>query len=280
MHRQNKVRMGILLLTAAVAVSSLSFVTAGQDAPRPERVMGSLFIGIDTTRPIQLSTKKKIKSASIERPSIARLEDSKEANIARITGVQAGLTYLELVDPDDNREFYQIIVEPDLEYIRHLVQTRVPGSSVTIDSAGQLGMLVSGTVDSPEVVQTIIDTVQLAVPGGKVVNNMRVIGVQQVQLCVVVAEVSRNKLRNMSFAWDETGPNHFVGSALGLQSGVAQTSSILPGAAGGATAASLVGAPANLFVGLVNDKAAFWGFFQALKNESLLKLLAEPTLNC
>jgi len=282
MHRsQSKFgrRLWLPFIAAVLFAGTVSWV-GGQEPARPERPMGAIFIGIDTVKAVQLSTKKKIKSGTIERPSIARFErDPKDATLARVTGVQAGLTRLELLDEDDVREIYELIVEPDLEYVRRLVNRKVPGSNVTIDAAGPGGVLVSGYVDSPENVHIIVELVKKAL-GGEVINNMRVIGVQQVQLCVVIAEVSRTKLRNMSFAWDETGQNHFIASALGLASNVAQTSSVLPGAAGGAAAASLVGSPGNLFLGLVNDKQAFWLFFQALKNESLLKLLAEPTLNC
>src|SRR5205085_4385401 len=153
---------------------------AEEPAPRP---VGAVFIGVDTVKAVQLTTKKKIKSGAIEDPKIARFEkDSKDATIARITGIAPGFTLLELIDENDSHEVFEVMVETNLEYVRRLVARRVPGSNVTIDAAGPGGVLVSGYVDSPESVHIIMETVKLAVGGAQVVNNMRVIGVQQVQV--------------------------------------------------------------------------------------------------
>jgi pilus assembly protein CpaC len=249
-------------------------LTAQDQPQKDDRAKGAIFVGVDTTKTVSMSTKKKIKSGTIDRPSIASFErDPADATIARIKGSQVGLTYLELVDENENKEIFQIIVEPDLEYVRNLVKTKVPGSNVEISAVGAGSVYVSGFVDSPESVTLIIDLVQRGL-GAQVINGMRVIGVQQVQLNVVVAEVSRSKMREMSFAFQNSSNTNFISSALGLTSNVTTTAAISPA---GATATAS-GSPSNLFLGMINESRSFWAFLQALKNENLLKLLAEPKL--
>jgi pilus assembly protein CpaC len=114
-----------------------------------------------------------------------------------------------------------------------------------------------------------------------VINALRVGGVMQVQLDVKIATVSREAMRRMSFDFFTDGLHHTFASTVG------QGFLIPAGAIGGAfpglpTIANSIGqpsgAPANLFLGLFNDKQDFFGLLQALRNENLIKVLAEPTL--
>src|SRR5437667_168977 len=94
MHRSQpalRLRLWLPVVAAALLSGTISWV-GGEEPARSERPIGAIFIGIDTTKTIQLTTKKKIKSGMIERPSVARFDrDPKDATLARVTGVQAGL---------------------------------------------------------------------------------------------------------------------------------------------------------------------------------------------
>src|SRR5262249_4320305 len=97
----------------------------------------------------------------------------------------------------------------------------------------------------------------------------------QVQLCCTVAEVSRTDIRNMSFTFLETGARHFFSSTLGIS----PTFSGINGPINVNTASgSISGSPANLFLGIINDKQGFTGYLQALKSEAVLKFLSEPKI--
>lgn len=119
----------------------------------------------------------------------------------------------------------------------------------------------------------------------KVINALRVAGVQQVQLDVVVAQVSRTEFRQLGFNFLSSRNSSFIGSTLtglaiqptavgaGLSSGASQGSTLAAnGFVSSATAA------ANIPFGVLNSNSGFLGFLQALRNESASKLLAEPKL--
>ena len=119
----------------------------------------------------------------------------------------------------------------------------------------------------------------------KVINALRVAGVQQVQLDVVVAQVSRSEFRQLGFNFLSSRNSSFIASTLtGL---AAQPTAVGTGLASGATQGSALAAngfvssataAANIPFGVLNSNSGFLGFLQALRNESASKLLAEPKL--
>jgi pilus assembly protein CpaC len=117
--------------------------------------------------------------------------------------------------------------------------------------------------------------------GPQVINAMKVGGVPQVQLCVVVARVSRTKLRRMSFDFFNDGVHHVFASTPG--SGFIIPSAGITGTFPGAptitnTVGTPNGAPSNFFLALFNPEQDFFGLLQALKEEDLAKILTEPRL--
>ena len=119
----------------------------------------------------------------------------------------------------------------------------------------------------------------------KVINALRVAGVQQVQLDVVVAQVSRSEFRQIGFNFLSSQNSSFIASTLtGL---AAQPTAVGTGLTSGATQGSALAAngfvssataAANIPFGVLNSNSGFLGFLQALRNESASKLLAEPKL--
>src|SRR5205085_9908345 len=147
---------------------------------------------------------------------------------------------------------------------------------------GPGSLLLTGTVDKPEQKQLAVETVRAA-SGLQVIDGLRVGGVQQVQLDVVVAQVSRSELRAMAFNFFTDSKNFFLGSTVGQAvvnpAIVGQTSSflnvsgVLTGAPGTPN-----GLPTNFLAGVLHDRWGFLYFLQALRNEGVLKLMAEPRL--
>src|SRR5262249_6050692 len=116
---------------------------------------------------------------------------------------------------------------------------------------------------------------------GLVINALRVGGVQQVELCVTIARVARSEARSIGFSFLETGQQHYVTSILsspltltGLGTSTALRADGTPLAT---AAAALTGSP-NAIFGIMNDQQGFQGFLEALRNQSLVKILAEPKL--
>jgi pilus assembly protein CpaC len=116
------------------------------------------------------------------------------------------------------------------------------------------------------------------VAGNQIVNQIKVAGVQQVQLCVTVAAVSRSEFRRMAFDWIISGNSANFGSVLGALSLGAQ-----PSVSAGQRITSVIlgspnGAPTNLFLTVSSNGTNLFTFLQALKDENVVKLLAEPKL--
>jgi len=150
---------------------------------------------------------------------------------------------------------------------------------------GQNGVIIiGGTVAHAEDIDIIMRTA-LAVVDRKdlIVNAMRVGGVQQVQLDVIVAFVSRSAFRRMSFDFLDVGQHHNLSSTVGgalINPNIGSTLPSVPGVK--ESIANIVatpnGQPANFFLGVFNNKQAFYGLLQALRNESMAKILSEPKL--
>jgi pilus assembly protein CpaC len=114
--------------------------------------------------------------------------------------------------------------------------------------------------------------------GVQVINAMRVGGVQQVQLDVVVASVTRSENRSIGFDFLTNSRNFFFAST--VAQAVAEPASV---GAGGAfsVAPALLGTPAatsNVLFGVVHDGWGFLGFLNALRQEGVAKFIAEPRL--
>ncbi len=87
-------------------------------------------------------------------------------------------------------------------------------------------------------------------------------------------------MRRMSFDFFTDGSNHTFASTVGQGFTIpAAISGTFPGFPTITNTVGLPnGAPPNLFLGIFNTSQDFFGLLQALRNESLIKVLAEPTL--
>jgi pilus assembly protein CpaC len=100
-----------------------------------------------------------------------------------------------------------------------------------------------------------------------VINNINVGGVQQILLKVKVLEVSRTKLRQLGVDWAYTGGNG--GFALNSVSGILSFDGI----------GDIVTNNNDTFsFGVVNGNNAFFGFLEALQENRVAKILAEPNI--
>jgi pilus assembly protein CpaC len=109
-----------------------------------------------------------------------------------------------------------------------------------------------------------------------VINSLRIAGVHQVELGVVMAVVNRSEARNMGFNWFNNTNTWFLTSFVNPAAGI--TSAIATAAAGAAASGSSSGTAPQFGFGVLNPNNGFSGFLQALRAENLVKILAEPRL--
>lgn len=180
----------------------------------------------------------------------------------RVQALTQGVTNLVLTDEDDNSYVVNVFVKGDARHLQAVLDNRFPDSAVEAYRV-QDSVALTGWVSQPEHITQIMEIAEQFYP--RVLNQMRVGGVQQVMLKVKIMEVQRTKLRKLGI--------DFINNS----------------ASGG----SLSNSPAQLFniddmgaithtattaFGLVSGGDAFFGFIDALKEEKLLKVLSEPSL--
>lgn len=285
MHRTSLVpRRYSWSLLAGLALFAAARPAAAQEAlpPPQQQSVGGVEVAVGNTRRVEMSKKQIIREVRNENPKVARVSSlPDDPRAVLVTGLAAGTTRLTFVDAEKHTELLDVRVpdesEAQTERLRAkalaLIRQAVPTAVVDVLPSGPKSVLVLGTVHATADVQPILEIVRGAFGGPtvSVVNYMRVGGVQQVSLEVVVALVNRSELRQMAFSWAVPTNSAFANSI--LQSPLNPTGTIAT--ASTAFAAALTGTP-NLNAGFTGDHASFTGFLQALRTEGLAKILSEP----
>ena len=183
-------------------------------------------------------------------------------NEIQINAQSPGTTQINLWDPQDNIYTVDVVVLPDAREVEGILAAQLPLASLKVTPLNESAIL-SGYVTS-------VDDVDRAVAIAEqfyttVVNNIEVVGVQQVLLHTKIMEVSRTKLRDLGIdlAVIDNG-NAFFNAPSDL---IDVPASTLEGALP-------VGGQANarVFTG------EFEALIRALRQQDLIKMLAEPTV--
>ena len=107
-------------------------------------------------------------------------------------------------------------------------------------------------------------------------------GMQQVILKCRVMEVQRSKIRQLGMNFLYVNDNGFVGSTPGTLVPLSNSTANFTGNGAGGQGLEILNtalSSLSLAGGIVDDNNIFQTFLDALKQERLLKILAEPTLN-
>jgi pilus assembly protein CpaC len=194
-------------------------------------------------------------------------------NQVQIHAKKAGITTVNLWDEKENIHTVDVIISGDIRELDRLLRMQFPTASVKLFPTSASTLILSGYVDRADYVNRIVRIAEDFFP--KVLNNMIVGGSQQVLLHVKVMEVSRTNLKSLGFDWmNFSSGGDFVGSTVsGLITKANPTTSVFRTGAAMTTSGA-----ETLQFGIVNDPAGFVGVLDALKQEDLLKVLAEPNL--
>ncbi len=199
--------------------------------------------------------------------------DPTDPTQVRVTGMAQGTTTLTLTDVRGNVTVTSIRVERDLTDLRESVRREFPRSNIRVQpGAGQL-VILSGTVDNPEEVQAIVQFVGAATGGpGNVINLLRVEGVMQVALEVCIAQVNRTEERRVGFDFFFNEPGK-----VSVLSNIARVTTVQEVAELGLSGQIDTTRLSNAVLISDNGKL-FNGFIEALREEGVTKVLANPTL--
>jgi pilus assembly protein CpaC len=287
MHRIHS-RNALLWEGLVLGLIAMAGGGAGVLAQEPSTQAESLIVPTNGTIKLQMSKKQKIKTVTNPKESVVSLRtlDGDPTTIL-VTGQQDGVTRIELEDTDGNKETIEVIVQADVEFLRAQLRRALPTANITVipisNNPPPGTVLLTGTVTHDSDLAVVRGLVQSI--GFKLVDAMRVGGVQQVQLDVIIAQVNRTDLRNLTFNFLGNSRYASLTNSTGgaYSNGAASTGGQTSGVAlnGGNNAFGVNATPAattNLLLGFVHNAWGFQNFLEALRSNGLAKLLAEPRL--
>ncbi len=229
-----------------------------------------------------LTMDQKIPQAQVNNPDILDLTPL-SPNQIQVSAKTAGVTQINLWGENQKLFTIDVIVYGDAQELKLLLRSQFPNAALNIVPVAS-SVLISGYVDKLEHIDRIVRIAEEYYP--KVINNMTVGGVQTVLLHVRVMEVSRTKLRELGFDWAQiTGANLVTSGISGLV--LPPMSPSLPSGVIGTGAAPAPATVSNnpisastFAFNIAKGTSAFFGVLDALRQDNLVKIVAEPTLVC
>jgi pilus assembly protein CpaC len=231
-------------------------------------------------RSLVIDTPAAVKRVSLANPEIADTVVISPRQIY-LTGKAPGTTNLTLWGTDDRvYSVFDVAVSADLSQLKEKLQEILPGENLKVIAAHD-SLTLSGEASSTSNLSQAMAISEAFAPK-KVVNLAQVGGVNQVMLEVRVAEISRSLARRLGFNFSAvTEGGGFGVSLLNNLSSVVHPldALVLP------TINPALAPFAQTFSNSINGLFRFhkgdttWtGFIDALKENGLVKILAEPTL--
>lgn len=262
-----------LFFTFSFAVPSMA---AGPERmklePTPAEKM-TLAIG----KSLILESPETIKRVALANPAVADAMVLSPRQIY-LSAKAPGVTSLTLWGAGDSlSRIFDLEVVPDVNRLKEKLHTMFPNEKNIKVSASHDHLTLSGSVSNSAALSQVLELAKAFSPAAKegefkLINLLEVGGVQQVMLEVRVSEMSRSLSRRLGFNFS------FI-SASGQQFGLSLLNNLvqLPDKGWPGNPLEVT----NNISGILNflaDGASWTVFIDALKENGLLKVLAEPTL--
>ncbi|MEA2710018.1 MAG: pilus assembly protein CpaC [Phycisphaerales bacterium] len=220
-----------------------------------------------------ITTPQPFKQVSVGNPEVADVTIVGPNNVL-VTGKRQGSTQLIIWDDNNRSQVADVIVGMDLEALQSDLSATFGNVKVQATSMnGAIGL--RGQVRDLKTAESMVAMAQQYSP--RVLNMLEIAGGQQVMLQVRFAEVSRRATNALGVNFATSDGIFGIGSNIGQNapSGFAAT----PGDANfPGPMTTNTGAGVTLFGGGAAGNAAFRYFVQALRQNNLLRILAEPNL--
>ncbi len=260
----NAARILIVLLLMFISIKSWAANTSFLASEGVEKL--DMVIG----KSILVTTSERIKRISIAAPEVADFV-LLSPNEIYITGKAAGTTNITVWQDKKISSIYDLEVAYDVAGFKQKLHDLLPGETEirTIGTGGSITLM--GKVSSTTYLSQALALAAAYAPKDKIVNQLQVGGIHQVMLEVRVAEMSRTVTKRLGVNFSFVNGNDFGVSLLGGLSSFDNTGGSL-----GQTFSDAITALLRFSSGNTT-----WTFFiDALKENGLVKILAEPTLIC
>jgi pilus assembly protein CpaC len=287
-------RAAALLIAAAGAVAVVRAQPADRGATQPADVQFTIsrvagegqLIRVPVNKAVLVDFNVPLREVRLAKPDIAEVAAISPKQIL-VTGKAFGSTQLIVWLDEQQQRVFDVAVDLELDRLLLSIRTAVPRARVSAHALLN-AVVLTGTVPDADSAQRVMEIA--SVYSANVMNHMRVAGVQQVLLRCTVAEVNRSSVRQLGFNGWIAGDN-FHDMFM-----VNQLDGINPVNMGGLANFAPIGgqhAPAIPFgtdrqegLPLRSRPTLSFGFprvqmqifIQALRENGLLRVLAEPNL--
>ncbi len=216
-----------------------------------------------------LTTNRPYKSVSVGQPEIADVTPVSPTNIL-VTAKKPGTTQVIVWDDQNRTQVADVSVKMDLSALQHELQAMFPSANIEVADVGG-SLALRGKVPDTTVAEQAVSAASAY--GVKVLNFLEVGGGQQVMLQVKFAEVSRDATSQLGVDFAMSDGIFSLGSNVGQI-----TPSGFTDGTTGALGTQSVGTGVTLFGSGQAGAVAFRYFIQALRQNNLARILAEPNL--
>lgn len=264
-----------LNLRTLVVVAALVLGLACAASARP---FTSQSIELTKSKSMVLNSDVPIKRLSVADPEVADILLISPRQIY-LTGKATGATNLTLWGFDGRvSRIYDISVSPDVSQLKQMLHRMLPEErDIKVMSANE-SITLSGMVSSTTSLSTALDLAEIFAPE-KVTNLMSVGGVHQVMLEVKVAEMHRTVLERLGVDLAVVSNGNM---AYTLLNNLLTLDSNNPTIGGSSSAPGMLyNTEMTTAIGRTTvGSTSVTGFLDVLKQNGLVKVLAEPTLVC
>lgn len=239
-------------------------------------------VNVGVGNSILLELDRPAKRVAVAADTIASIEVLTPQQVM-VTGKSVGATRLTIWGESGEQRILDLVVEVEMTQLKAAIKQAVPNSNVEVRSLLDT-IILTGTVPSADAAQQIQQLAQIFSP--KVQNMMRIGGLQQVLIRCTVAEVSKSAIRQLGInGW-------LAGDNIRDFFGVNQIAGINPVNIGAAADQNVIQSGGLVFAtdrnGLVLTptptlslgfpRVQMQLFLQALRQNNLVRVLAEPNL--
>jgi pilus assembly protein CpaC len=258
-----------MLLLSVPAFESWAQMDLIQESTELEKI--ELIVG----KSALLRTPDPVKRASIADLEVANFNVLSPRELY-ITGKAAGVTNITLWQGKDILRVYDVVVTPDVSTFKQKLHDLFPEEKDIRVLSFDDSITLTGRISSAARLSQAVALAQVYVPKGKVRNLLEVTGVQQVMLEVKVSEMSRTLLNRLGVNWAYSNSDGEFG--LGLLGQLAALATDESNLGNGGPFGLLVSPAANAIFRFNSGNGTHTVMIDALEEEGLLKVLAEPTL--
>lgn len=215
-----------------------------------------------------LETKNRIVRVNGFDPLILNVTALTEYRIS-VTGLLQGMTSFIITDETGANFTVETFVKGDARALQMLIDRKFPNASIEVFKVGE-AVALRGWVTQSEHITQIVEFAEQYYP--KVLNHMKVGGVQQVLLKVKVMEAQRSLIRELGMNFTYLSRSGYVNSAPGALNALTGVT-YSPLAFTSTSSKDVTGS-----FGIVGNNSIFNSYISALHDEALLKVLAEPEM--